>query len=499
MQKYYLGIDQGTTGTAALLFDENWNLSSRGYREISQIYPNPGWVEHDPVEILDSTMAAVGEALAGASITPEEIACIGIDHEGESIVIWDEMTGMPVYNSIVWQDRRTARTADSITEDHGDEIFMITGLNPDAYFSATKLQWIIENIPEAKELLAAKRLLAGTVDTWLTWKLTGGKVFVTDASTASRTMLYDLAKGDWSPELIELFGLRGVKLPEIHDSFEVFGATDSSTFPSSGIPISAILVDQQAALLGQNCTANGSVKTTYGTGCFMLMNIGQSPVFPDNGLLNTVAWQEGGRKTYALDGGIYIGGAAIQWLRDGLRIIDDATETEQMAVKAGSNGGMYFVPAFTGLAAPHWDSYARGTIVGITAGITREHLVRATLESIAFQVYDVLEVMHSCSGFTFPMMRADGGVSRNNFLMQFQSDILNMPIEVPVIPETSALGVAYAAALGAGLIGSLDDVSEKWRLGRRFEPNISKDERAGLIREWHRAVERSKAWAIEAE
>jgi glycerol kinase len=491
---YYLGIDQGTTGTAALIFDSDWRMLSRGYREIKQYYPNPGWVEHSASEIWDSVCVAVSEATNTAGISLGEVICLGIDHEGESVVIWDERTGVPIANTIVWQDRRTSDYAAELEEEHGERIREITGLYPDAYFSATKLKWLVENTAGARDLMKSGQLLAGTMDTWIIWKMTHGRVFITDASTASRTMLYDIGKGDWSDEILELLGINELKLPEVRDSFEAYGSTDPLSFLGASVPISGVLVDQQAALLGQGCITSGSVKTTYGTGCFMLMNIGEKPILPENGILNTVAWQVGGKRTYALDGGVYVAGAAIQWLRDGIKIIDNAKETEAMAIRAGGNQGLYFVPAFTGLAAPHWDSYARGTMIGLTAGINRDHIARATLEAIAYQVGDVLTAMTECSGSPFRVMRADGGATANNFLMQFQSNILGIPIDIPINAETSALGAAYAAALGAGEISGLEEIAGSWEAARHFEPQISEDERATLLHGWHRAVERAKNW-----
>jgi glycerol kinase len=489
-----MGIDQGTTGTAVLIFDESWNMVSRGYKEIKQFYPQPGLVEHDALEIWDSVLAAVDDAVGSADISIADVCCIGIDHEGESVVIWDGRTGEPIANTIVWQDRRTAGMANDLNERCGERIRAITGLHPDAYFSATKYKWLIDNTPRAKEALAEGALMGGNMDAWIAWKLSGGDIYVTDASTASRTMLYDIHKGDWSSEILDMLGLSGLRLPEVRDSFSVYGHTDPAAFFGARIAVSCILNDQQAALLGQGCLSPGAVKTTYGTGCFMLMNVGGELVLPDNGILGTVAWQSGGRRTYALDGGVYIAGAAVQWLRDGIGLIGCAANTEQLAIDAGSSDGLYFVPAFTGLAAPYWDSYARGMMIGITAGITREHIARATLEAIAYQVKDVLDIMADCAGRPFSAMRADGGASSNNFLMQFQSDILGIPIDIPAVTETTAFGAACGAALGAGEMRDIGEICSMWKPSRHFEPHMAADERDTLLHGWHRAVARARDW-----
>ncbi|MCI8400347.1 MAG: glycerol kinase GlpK [Oscillibacter sp.] len=497
MKKFFLGLDQGTTGTTAILFDENWRLAARGYREIRQIYPQAGWVEHDATDIWDSVLYAVREAMREAGAEPQDIACIGIDHEGESVMMWDKLTGTPVYNTIVWQDRRTARYADAVAEKHGDLIRERTGLMVDSYFSALKLRWLLDNVPEAKSLLERDRLLAGTMDSWLVWKMTHGKLHITDASTASRTMLLNLREGNWDDDVLKVLDLDRKMLPTICDSAMLYGYTDPIDFCGINAPISGILVDQQAALIGQTCTTPGTVKTTYGTGCFMLMNTGETPVYSPNGILTTVAWQIKGVRSYALDGGIYISGAATQWLRDGLKIINTAAETELLALAAESNGGLYFVPSFTGLAAPYWDSYARGMMIGITAGTTREQVVRATLESTAYQVSDVLKVMEKDSKVPISVMRCDGGATANNFLMQFQSDILGIPLHVPEIIDTTALGAAYIAAIGIGEFHSPAELSGQWRLDRSFEPHMSADQRESLLEDWHRAVERCLKWSRE--
>lgn len=499
MNKYYMGIDQGTTGTTVLILDEEWNQLSRGYKEHSQYYPKPGWVEHDPLEIWERIKEAVGIAVEKADVkNMDEIACIGLDNQGETVVLWDNVTGIPVYNAIVWQDKRTAREADAIVEKYGEMIREKTGLVVDAYFSATKIKWVIDNVPGVKEKIERNRINAGTLDTWMIWKMTHGKVFVTDQSTASRTMLFNIHTGQWDNEILEALDIPKSILPEIRNSAEIYGTTDPLDFYGARIPISGSVVDQQAALFGQACFDPGTVKTTYGTGCFMLMNTGKQPICSENGLLTTVGWGlDEGEMTFALDGGIYIAGAAVQWLRDKLGIIANAAETEAMAESVPDTGGIYFVPAFSGLAAPHWDQYARGTIVGLTGGTTREQIVRATLESMAYQVKDNLDVMIGDSGIDIKVMRVDGGASVNEFLMQFQADILGIPVDVPVINETTALGAAYLAAYGIGEFKNLDEIKGKWKLKKRYEPKMDSETREKLLKKWHKAVERAKDWEDE--
>ena len=497
MSRYYLGLDQGTTGVTAILFDEHWRQASRGYREIRQIYPQPGWVEHDALDIWEAACHAVSQALQTAGAQGSDILCIGLDHEGESVVLWDSVTGQPIANTIVWQDRRTAEAAEALAAEHGDVIRRRTGLHVDSYFSALKLRWLLDNVPQAADLLAQGRLLAGNMDAWLVWKMSGGKIHVTDPSTASRTMLMNLHSCDWDQEVLDIIGIPRQILPTIHNSAALFGHADAACFCGIGAPISGMVNDQQAALFGQTCFTPGTVKTTYGTGCFMLMNTGECPICSESGIVTTVGWRIGSKPTYALDGGIYISGAATQWLRDGLKVIRSASETEAMALSAGSNGGVYFVPAFTGLAAPHWDSYARGMMIGITAGTTAEHIVRATLESTAYQVSDLLKAMASDSGVPITAMRCDGGAVANGFLMQFQSDILNLPVHIPAITDTTALGSAFMAAIGAGLCSSTDELAGHWQLRRAYEPKMSEDQRQYLLSRWHKAVERARNWAEE--
>ena len=497
-KKYFIGLDQGTTGITALLLDENWDAVARGYKEISQIYPCAGWVEHDAEEIWQCTCETVRQVITAAGLTAQDtIACIGIDHEGESVVLWDRETGIPIYNAVIWQDRRTSQMADELKQKHQQLILDKTGLIVDAYFSATKIQWILQNVERAKELAQSGRLLAGTMDTWLVWKMTGGRVHITDASTASRTMLFNIHTGSWDQDLLDLMEIDRRILPEVCDSAQLYGYTDPEAFLGLKVAISGVLVDQQAALFGQTCLSPGTVKTTYGTGCFMLMNTGETPTHSENGLLTSVAWQLNGKRTYCLDGAIYISGAAIQWLRDGLKIVSSASETERRARSVQDTNGVYFVPSFTGLAAPYWDSYARGTMVGITAGTTQEHIIRAALEATAYQVKDVLDHMVQDTNVPISVMRCDGGATANGFLMQFQSDILGIPLDIPKITETTALGAAYMAALGVGEFSSPEEICKNWVLDRCFEPRMSTDQRESMMFNWHRAVERARNWALD--
>ncbi|MCH9030040.1 MAG: glycerol kinase GlpK [Bacteroidetes bacterium] len=491
--KYYLGIDQGTTGTTAIIFNEEWNICGKGYSEHKQYYPKPGWVEHDPVEIWNKTKESVAVALDQAKIKAKELRAIGLDNQGETCMVWDKNTGKPIYNAIVWQDRRTAKVADELKDKCGDLITKKTGLTVDAYFSALKIKWILDNVKDAWSKVDKGELLVGTLDTWLLWKMTETQIYITDSSTASRTMLFNLQSNQWDDEILDIIGIPKSILPEIKDSAEIYGYT-STDFIGAKIPIAGSVVDQAAALFGQACFDKGSVKTTYGTGCFMLMNTGDKPIVSKNGLITTAVWSINKNVTFALDGGVYIAGAAIQWLRDGLKIINSADETEALAKSVSDSGGVYFVPAFTGLAAPYWDQYARGMMIGITGGTTRAHIVRATLEAIAFQVAENLEVMRKDSGMDIDFMRVDGGAVVNCFLMQFQSDILGIPIDVPVINETTALGAAFLAALGIGDFNTLDEISNIWKLSKRYEPKITEDERHSQIEQWKRAVKRSRKW-----
>ena len=496
MSAYYMGIDQGTTGTTVMILDQDWNFVAKGYREHTQYYPQPGWVEHDPVEIMDKIREAAEEALQKAGISDaNEIACIGLDNQGETVVLWDKVTGLPVYPAIVWQDRRTSEFADQLAAEYGDSIREKTGLVIDAYFSATKIKWVMDHVPNVKEKIAEGRICAGTLDTWMIWNLTGGKAFVTEPSTASRTMLYNIHTGNWDKDILNILEIPEAILPVISPTAHVYGQTHPLSFFGASIPISGSVCDQQAALFGQVCLEPGTIKTTYGTGCFLLLNVGDKPIYSTNGLLTTVGWQlEPGKTTFALDGGIYIAGAAIQWLRDKLQVIHNAAETENMAKSVEDTAGVFFVPAFAGLAAPHWDQYARGTIVGLTGATTKEHIVRAALESIAYQVKDNLDVMVADFGTDFQVIRADGGACANDFLMQFQADILGIPVEVPENIETTALGAAYLAAYGIGALASLDEVKANWKLKKRYEPQMDEQTRRKLLKKWHSAVERAKGW-----
>lgn len=491
-----MGIDQGTTGTTVLILDKDWNCLAKGYREHTQFYPKPGWVEHDPEEIWEMILEAAREAMQKAGVeNPEEIACIGLDNQGETVMFWDRVTGKPVYPAIVWQDKRTAKEADILAEQYGELIRSHTGLHPDAYFSATKIGWILNNVEGIREKIGEGRICAGTLDSWMIWKLTGGKAFVTDPSTASRTMLFNIHTKDWDEEILKILEIPGEILPKICDSAQVYGLTDEKAFFGAKVPVSGSCNDQQAALFGQVCLEPGTVKTTYGTGCFMLMNTGDTPVYSENGLITTVAWGlNKGKLTFALDGGIYIAGAAISWLKDKLKIIESASETGKMAQSVEDTGGVYFVPAFAGLAAPYWDQYARGLMIGITGGTGREHIVRAALESIAYQVKDNLDVMTADSGMKIEVMRVDGGASANEFLMQFQADILGIPVDVPENPETTGLGAAYLAAYGIGDLKSPEEISGKWKRKKRYEPSMDEATRQKLLEGWHRAVERAAKW-----
>ena len=496
-KKYYIGLDQGTTGTTTLLLDEKWNVVARGYKEHTQYYPKPGWVEHDPLELWQRVMESMSMALSEGGVSAEDVACIGIDNQGETVMLWDKITGAPVYNAIVWQDRRMARYADELTTEYGELIREKTGLMADSYFSGPKIKWIIDNVDGVKEKIKEGRVLAGTLDSWLIWKMTHGKVHVTDCSTASRTMMFNIHTGKWDDEILDILGISRSILPEICDSSMVYGYTDPLDFFGAKIPISGSVVDQQAALFGQACFAPGTIKCTYGTGCFMLMNTGEKPIYSSNGLLTTVAWRLNKKMTFALDGGIYITGAATQWLRDGIKIIDSAAQTEQMAYDAKSNGGVYFVPAFAGLAAPHWDSYARGTIVGLTRGVNRNHIIRATLAALAYQTVDVLRAMRADSGIDLAALKVDGGASANNYLMQAQADLTGAPVLRPRCVETTAMGASYLAGLAVGIWSSPLEVARNWSVDRTFQPELEPEERDRRLTGWHRAVSCSRGWARE--
>src|SRR6266571_576155 len=490
--KHILALDQGTTSSRTIVFDHGGNVVSSAQREFRQIFPKPGWVEHDATEIWASQLHTASEAIGKARLTASDIAAIGITNQRETTVVWDRETGAPVHHAIVWQDRRTAAACDRLkARGLAPMIKRKTGLVVDAYFSGTKLEWILRNVPGTRAKAKAGKLAFGTVDTWLLWNLTGGRVHATDPSNASRTMLYNVRTGDWDDELLRLFGVPRSMLPEVRSSSEVYGETH---LLGGAIPIAGIAGDQQAALFGQVCTRPGMVKNTYGTGCFMLMHTGEKPIASKNNLLTTVAWRIGGRTEYALEGSIFIAGAVVQWLRDGLGIIASSGEVESLAAQVPDNGGVYLVLAFVGLGAPHWDQYARGTIIGLTRGSTREHIARAALESIAYQTSDVLRCMHDDSGIKLTELRVDGGAARNDFLMQFQANILGIPVVRPTNTETTAAGAAFLAGLATGFWSSAQELGELWQREKTFEPQMSATERERLLEGWTRAVERASKW-----
>ena len=491
MSDYILSIDQGTTSSRAILFNREGSIVAVSQKEFEQIYPKPGWVEHDPLEIWSSQVSVVTEAIAKAGLNSIDIHAIGITNQRETTIVWDKETGLPLYNAIVWQDRRTSDYCDSIRKEHGDMIRQKTGLIIDSYFSATKVRWILENVPGARLKAMQGKLLFGTVDSWLIWKLSGGTTHVTDVSNASRTMLFDINTLKWDQTLLELFDIPMNMLPEVKSSSEVFGHTAGNILATK-IPIAGIAGDQQAALFGQMCTKVGMVKNTYGTGCFMLMNIGKKPVMSANNLLTTIAWKINGEVTYALEGGIFIGGAVVQWLRDELGLIKSSAEVEVLAATVKDNGGVYVVPAFAGLGAPHWDQHARGTITGITRGTNSGHFARAALESIAYQTMDVLKSMSADAGTPITELRVDGGASANTILMQFQADIMKCKVIRPQITEVTALGAAYLAGLATGFWGDVNEISAQWKVDRNFEP-AELENYDELINGWERAIKAAKA------
>jgi len=497
MEKYILAIDQGTTSSRAIIFDHDGNVVSVAQQEFMQYYPKPGWVEHDPNEIWATTMGVIADAMARGNINRSQISAIGITNQRETTVIWDAETGKPVHNAIVWQDRRTSKICDNLKEKGLEEtIKHKTGLMVDAYFSGTKIKWILDNVEGAREKAEAGKLRFGTIDTWLIWKLTNGKVHVTDYTNASRTMIYNIFELKWDEDLLKELNIPSYLLPEVKPSSQIYGNTDVDVFGAE-VPIAGIAGDQQAATFGQVCYEKGMVKNTYGTGCFMLMNTGEDPIESKHGLLTTIAYGINGKVNYALEGSIFVTGAAVQWLRDELKIVDSAEDTEYYATKVKDNGGVYFVPAFAGLGAPYWDMYARGTIVGLTRGSSKAHIIRATLESIAYQTRDVLEAMEADSGIKLKTLRVDGGAALNNFLLQFQADILGVEVERPVVNETTALGAAYLAGLAVGYWNGQEELLRKWKRDALFTPEMVKDERERLYAGWKRAVERAKNWIEE--
>ncbi|MCF0131121.1 MAG: glycerol kinase GlpK [Pseudobutyrivibrio sp.] len=497
MAKYVMALDSGTTSNRCILFNEKGEMCSVAQKEFTQYFPQPGWVEHDADEIWSTQLEVAQQAMANVGATAADIAAIGITNQRETTIVWDKETGVPVSHAIVWQCRRTSEYCDSLKDKGLTDTFRSkTGLVIDAYFSGTKLRWILENVPGAREKAEAGKLLFGTVETWLIWKLTKGAVHVTDYSNASRTMLFNINTLDWDEEILKELNIPRCMLPEAKPSSCVYGNCDPSYF-GGPIPIAGAAGDQQSALFGQTCFNPGEAKNTYGTGCFLLMNTGEKPVFSKNGLVTTIAWGLDGKVNYALEGSIFVAGAAIQWLRDEMRFVDSAPDSEYMAKKVKDTNGCYVVPAFTGLGAPHWDQYARGTVVGITRGVNKYHIIRATLESLAYQVNDVLTAMRADSGLALEALKVDGGASANNLLMQMQSDISNAPVNRPVCVETTAMGAAYLAGLAVGYWSSKEDVIKNWAIDRTFEPELGEEERQAKIKGWNKAVKCSYGWAKE--
>jgi glycerol kinase len=498
MAKYILSLDQGTTSSRAIIFDKKGSIVATAQKEFTQIFPQPGWVEHDANEIWSTQLGVATEAVLKAGLTINDIAAIGITNQRETTVVWDRDTHLPICNAIVWQDRRTAEYCDKLKkEGHAATIQQKTGLVTDAYFSGTKVKWILDNVEGARDKAQKGELCFGTIDSWLLWKLTNGKVHATDVSNASRTLLYNIHTLQWDQDLLKLFGIPESMLPEVRSSSEVYGHTEN-ILTASRVPVSGIAGDQQSALFGQMCTQPGMVKNTYGTGCFMLMNTGTKPVASKNNLLTTIAWKVNGEVQYALEGSVFIGGAVVQWLRDGLKIIQTSADVEPLAVKATDNGGVYFVPAFTGLGAPYWNQHARGIIVGITRGSTDAHIARAAIESIAFQSMDLMNAMEADAGLPIKEVRVDGGATVNNQLMQFQSDILDTQVVRPQVTETTALGAAYLAGLAVGYWSSIDELQQYWQKDKAFTPSMNSEKRNALQKDWKKAVKAAQAWTEES-
>jgi glycerol kinase len=494
MKKYILAFDQGTTSSRAIVFDKEGKLVSVAQKEFTQIYPQPGWVEHNANEIWSTQVGVAAEAILKAGLQAKDIEAIGITNQRETTVVWDKQTGEVVHNAIVWQDRRTAAYCDELKEQGLEPtVREKTGLVIDAYFSATKIRWILLNVPGAREKAEAGRLAFGTIDSWLIWNMTGGQKHVTDVTNASRTLLYNINTLSWDEELLQLFGIPASMLPEVKSSSEIIGETSSSLF-ATRIPIAGIAGDQQAALFGQMCTKPGMVKNTYGTGCFMLMNIGEKPILSKHKLVTTIAWKIGEQVHYALEGSIFIAGAVVQWLRDGLGMISSSAEVEELAKKVAGSEGVYLVPAFAGLGAPHWNQHARGTMVGMTRGTTSAHIARAALESIAYQTLEVLKAMEADAEIEIRELRVDGGATANKLLMQFQADILGTRVVKPAMTEVTAIGAAYLAGLATGYWGSVEDIQQQWSINQHFEPDLEMPTQE-LIEGWHRAVRAAKAWA----
>ncbi|MGB4609950.1 MAG: glycerol kinase GlpK [Saccharofermentanales bacterium] len=495
MAKYVMALDSGTTSNRCILFNEKGETMSLSQNEFTQIYPKAGWVEHDANEIWSTQIGVATEAINRINAKADDISSIGITNQRETTIVWEKDTGNPIYNAIVWQCRRTAEFCDELkAKGYTDKFREKTGLVIDAYFSGTKVRWILDHVEGAQERAEKGELLFGTVDTWLIWKLTNGRVHVTDYSNASRTLLYNINELKWDDEILEILNIPKAMLPEVKPSSAIYGETDPEYF-GKPIPIAGAAGDQQAALFGQACFSPGEAKNTYGTGCFLLMNTGEKPVFSKNGLVTTIGWGVDDKVNYALEGSIFVAGAAIQWLRDELRIIDSSPDSEYIASQVEDTNGCYVVPAFVGLGAPYWDQYARGTIVGITRGVNKQHLVRATLESLAYQTYDVLEAMQQDSGIELKALKVDGGASNNNFLMQFQADINASPVLRPSNTETTAMGAAYLAGIATGFWKGQDDVLANWAIDREFEPQMAEEDRQARLKGWKKAVKRSFDWA----
>jgi glycerol kinase len=489
MPRYILALDQGTTSSRTIVFDKKGNIISTAQKEFTQIFPQPGWVEHDAEEIWATQKGTIAEAIAKVNCSMQDMAAIGITNQRETTVVWDRSTSKPICNAIVWQDRRTASYCDTLKEQgHTSSIQSKTGLVIDAYFSGTKLKWILDNVEGARQKAEKGELAFGTIDSWLVWKLTDGKVHVTDVSNASRTLLFNIHTLQWDDDLLQLLNIPSSILPEVKPSSYQYGEAD-------GVPIAGIAGDQQAALFGQVCTEPGMVKNTYGTGCFMLMNTGEKAIASQHKLLTTIAWQINGKTEYALEGSVFIAGAVVQWLRDGLKIISSSTEVEKLAATVANSDGVYVVPAFAGLGTPHWNPHARGSLFGITRGTTDAHIAKAALDSIAYQTYDVLKAMEADAGIAIAELRVDGGATVNNSLMQFQSDVLNTKVVRPVVTETTALGAAYLAGLAVGYWKDMEDIKQQWQVDKIFEPTMNEEERNKLVSGWQRAVGAAIAWA----
>ncbi len=496
MEQYILAIDQGTTSSRALLFDREGNIRALAQKEFRQIFPKPGWVEHDPREIWSSQVSVIAEAMSVAGINGKSLAGVGITNQRETTIVWDRNTGEPVYNAIVWQDRRTSDYCDELKEKGlADTIQEKTGLVIDAYFSGTKVKWILDHVEGARQKANRGELAFGTVDSWLVWKLTQGRTHITDVSNASRTMLFNIHQLSWDEDLLNLLEIPVSMMPQVRSSSEVYDLTNT-TFFASKVPIAGIAGDQQAALFGQMCTHEGMIKNTYGTGCFLLMNTGEKPFFSENNLITTIAWQIGGKTSYALEGSIFMGGALVQWLRDGLGIIKLSAEVESLARQVEDTGGLYLVPSFTGMGAPHWDQYARGLLIGINRGTTRAHIARAALEGIAFQVMDVLNVMEADTGITIPELRVDGGATANNLLMQFQANLIGKNVIRPAITESTARGAAFLAGLTTGFWDGIDSLKQFWITDSVFQPNVDAGKLSQTKKKWADAVDRARQWLI---